>query len=196
MDNTIISLAIFVSLIAIAVATSIIVVRRDGRGAGDLIKQLVIWAGISALLPLTSWAGATMIHPRAELKNLMEQRGRAQQEVNDTRDVAARGKSRDEQQRLTKLIDEEKRRFYRAMFWVAFPIGLTALVVGMFVRTIPVGTGLSSGGLSTLTAGCYSYWDDMGDALRFFSLLIVLAVLITLGLTKFARTTPNPPPPA
>ena len=196
MDDTIISLAIFVSLIAIAVATSIIVVRRDGRGAGDLIKQLVIWAGISALLPLTSWAGATMIHPRTELKNLMEQRARAQQEVHDTEDAAARGKSRDEQQRLTKLIDEEKRRFYRAMFWVAFPIGLTALVVGMFVRTIPVGTGLSSGGLSTLTAGCYSYWDDMGDALRFFSLLIVLAVLITLGLTKFARTTPTPAPPA
>ena len=194
MDDTIISLAIFVSLIAIAVATSIIVVRRDGRGAGDLIKQLVIWAGISALLPLTSWSGATMIHPRAELKNLMEQRARAQQEVHDTQDAAARGKSRDEQQRLTKLIDEEKRLFYRAMFWVAFPIGLTALVVGMFVRTIPVGTGLSSGGLSTLTAGCYSYWDDMGDALRFFSLLLVLAVLITLGLTKFARTTNSPLP--
>jgi hypothetical protein len=82
------------------------------------------------------------------------------------------------------------------MFWVAFPIGLTALVVGMFVRTIPVGTGLSSGGLSTLTAGCHSYWDDMGDALRFYSLLIVLAVLITLGLTKFARTTPTPAPSA
>jgi hypothetical protein len=129
-------------------------------------------------------------------KNLMDQRNRAQQEVQDTQDVAARGKSRDEQQRLTKLIDEEKRRFYRAMFWVAFPIGLTALVIGMFVPTIPVGTGLSSGGLSTLTAGCYSYWDDMGDALRFFSLLLVLAVLITLGLIKFARpTTTTPPPP-
>jgi hypothetical protein len=79
------------------------------------------------------------------------------------------------------------------MFWVGFPLGLVALVVGLFVRTVAVGTGLAFGGLCALTAGCYSYWDDMGDALRFFSLLIVLVILIAIGLTKFGPTKPAAP---
>ena len=44
-------------------------------------------------------------------------------------------------------------------------------------------------GLCTLTAGCYSYWNDMGDALRFFSLLIVLVTVIVIGLLKFDRAS-------
>lgn len=194
MDSMIINLAAFVTLVAVAVATSIIAVRRDGRGVGDLIKQLIVWVAIAALLPLTSWAGATMIHPRTQMKDLMAQQQRAQQEANNTRDDAARSKHYDESMRLAKLIEEQRRLFYRAMFWVGFPIGLTALVVGLFLRHVAVGTGLAFGGLCTLTAGCYSYWDDMGDVLRFVSLLIVLVILIVIGLRKFGR--PAPPMPA
>ena len=72
--------------------------------------------------------------------------------------------------------------FYRAMFWVGFPIGLGALVAGLLLRPPTVATALGLGGLCTLSAGCYSYWDDMGDALRFFSLLLVLAVVGAIGL--------------
>ena len=187
MNETIIYMAAFVTLIAVAIATSIIAVRRNGRDVDGLIKQLIIWVAISALLPLSSFAGATMLHPRTELKNLMERSTRAQQETYDTEDVNARKKSRDEQDQLRKQMNEEQRRFYRAMFWIGFPIGLISLVVGLYLRHVAVGTGLAFGGLCTLTAGCYSYWDDMGDALRFFSLLIVLLILIAIGLTKFGR---------
>jgi hypothetical protein len=119
----------------------------------------------------------------------MSQQQRVEQETNDTnKDVAARTIARDEQQRLGKLIEEEQRLYYRAMFWIGFPIGLTTLVVGLFLRSVAVGTGLAFGGLCTLTAGCYSYWDDMGDALRFFSLLIVLVILMAVGLLKFGKS--------
>ena len=187
MDDTLLYLAAFVTLIAIAVSASVIAVRRDGRDVGSLVRQLIVWVGIAALLPLTSYAGATMLHPRTQLRDLMAQRMRAQQEVYDTQDRDARSRSRDEQQRLTKLIDDEQRRFYRAMFWVGFPIGLTSLVAGLLLRPVAVGTGLAFGGLCTLTAGCYSYWNDMGDALRFVSLLVVLALLLAIGLLKFGR---------
>ena len=190
MGETIIYLAAFVTLVAVAVATVIIAVRRDGRDVGDLIKQMIVWAGISALLPLSSWAGATMLHPRTQLKDLMSQQQRVSQESYDTNtDAAARTKARDEQQRLGKLIDQERRLYYRAMFWIGFPIGLVALIVGLFLRSVAVGTGLAFGGLCTLTTGCYSYWDDMGDALRFFSLLIVLVILMAIGLLKFGKST-------
>jgi hypothetical protein len=186
MDEEMIYFAAFIVLMAMAVAMAIIAVRRDGRGVELLLKQLIVWVGIAALLPLSSWAGATMLHPRTQMNDLMAQQQRVALETNDTNtDVAARSKARDEHHRLTKRMDEQKRLFYRAMFWVGFPIGLTALVVGLFLRSIAVGTSLAFGGLCTLTAGCYSYWDDMGDALRFVSLLIVLVILITIGLLKF-----------
>jgi hypothetical protein len=189
MENEIIWIAAFVTLIAAAVGAAIIAVRRNGRDVDRLIKQLIIWASISALLPLTSFAGATMLHPRTRMKELMDRVQRVQQETYDTKDVDARTRSRDEQERLQKEIDTEQRLFYRAMFWIGFPIGLVALVVGLLLRHPAVGTALAFGGLCTLTSGCYSYWDNMGDALRFFSLLIVLAILVAIGLTKFGRNS-------
>src|SRR3954471_6261829 len=189
MSETIISLAVFVALIAISVGAVIIVVRRDGRNLGDLIKQLVIWVAISALLPLTSYAGATMLHPQTRLKDLSAQQARVQQETYDTNDVAARQKSRDQAESLRVQIEDEQRASYQAMFWVSFPIGFISLIAGCLLRVVSVGTSLAFGGLCTLTAGCYSYWNDMGDALRFFSLLVVLVVVLVIGVVKFGRPT-------
>jgi len=188
-NNTIIYLAAFIAFSAAAVAMAILVVRRDGRGVGDLIKQLIIWVAIAALLPLTSWAGATMIHPQTQLKELMAQNQRRQVAVNSIvhENNEIRKQNWEEQEKLRKLIEEERRLFYRAMFWIGYPIGLTALLVGLFLRALPVGTAVAFGGLCTLATGCYSYWDDMGDALRFFSLLIVLAITTAIGLLKFGR---------
>jgi hypothetical protein len=179
--------AAFVALLAVAVSASIAAVRRDGPDVGNLIKQLIIWASISALLPLSALAGATLLHPRTTLKELTHQRERSKEETYDTKDPAARSRFRDAQEQLTKRMDEEQRLYNRAMFRVAFPIGLIALVAGLMIRNISVGTGLAFGGACTLTTGCYTYWDDMGDALRFGSLLLVLGILIALGLFKFRR---------
>lgn len=202
MSETLIYLAAFVILVAAGVAMSILAVRRDGRGAGDLLKQLVIWIGIVGLLPLVGYAGATILHPQKPMKDLMAERNRAGQEMNNVRsnnnDPAAeqaaqqeRSKLMDKQQALTKQIEEETRLFNRAMFWVAFPVGLAAVLVGVaFVRIVCVGTSLAFGGLCTLSFGCYSYWDEIGDSLRFFSLLAALATLVALGVTKFGRARP------
>jgi hypothetical protein len=188
MEDEMIYAAAFVALIAVAVSMSIIAVRREGRGVGDLIKHLIIWVGIAALLPLSSWAGASMLHPRAHIIDLTARKDRAQQDSYDSNpDAAARSKARDQVMQLDKQINEEQRLFHGAMFWIAFPIGLIALVVGLFLRSVAVASGLAFGGLCTLTVGCYSYWDAMGDALRFFSLLLVLVILIAIGLLRSNR---------
>jgi hypothetical protein len=192
MDETI-YMAGLVALIAVAASASVVAVRRDGPEVGGLIKQLIIWASISALLPLSAVAGANLLHPRIAMKELTQQRDRAREETYDTKDPAARGRSRDTQQQLAQRIDEERRLYNRAMFRVAFPIGVVALVAGLLLRNIAVGTGLAFGGVCTLTTGCYTYWNDMGDALRFGSLLLVLCILIAIGLWKFGRPVPRSP---
>jgi hypothetical protein len=190
MDDEMLYFAAFIVLISVAVAMTILAVRRDGPNLGEVVKQLIVWVGISALLPLTSYAGATVFYPRTVLKELTEQRNRAMSEVGDSNDPAFRARVRDKQDQIRAQIDEHVRRFNRAMFLVSFPIGLAALVVGLYLRVVPVAAGLAFGGLCTLGSGCYSYWDHMGDRLRFFSLLGVLVVLITLGLLKF-RANPR-----
>ncbi len=187
MSETLIYAAAIIALIAVAIGTAILAVRRDGRDVDNLIKQLVIWVSISALLPLTSYAGATMLHPRKRLDDLQAQQQRVQQETNDTKDVETRRKSRDQDEELRQQIEKEQRAFYRSMFWVACPIGYTALVIGLFLRAVPVGTALAFGGLCTLVTGCYSYWDSMGDSLRFFSLLIILVTVVMIGLLKYGH---------
>src|SRR5438128_1334284 len=113
MGSEMISAAAFVVLLAMSVAISIIAVKREGRGLGDILKQLIIGVGIAALLPLSSWAGATLIHPRTHLKELMSQEKRVSRDTYDSnQDVAARTKARDDEQQLTKQIDEESRLFY------------------------------------------------------------------------------------
>lgn len=202
MSETLLYLAAFVILIAAGVAMSILAVRRDGRGAGDMLKQLVVWVGIVGLLPLVGYAGATILHPLKPMKDLIAERSRVQQDSSnvyfDNNDPAARkaaqeqrSKLMDRQQELTKQIEEETRLFNRAQFWVSFPIGLVAILLGVAaIRIVCVGTSLAFGGLCTLSFGCYAYWDEMGDHLRFFSLLIALAALVVLGLTQFRAPRP------
>lgn len=204
MDDTILYLTAFVCLIAVAVATAIIAVRRDGRYAGELIQQFVIWAGIATLLPLTSWAGATLLHPRTKIQELHREESRLRDERYRSNEnelpeeenarqarIAERKKENariaKEEERLAKEVAEEERLFNRARFWVAFPVGLITMAAGFFLRPVAVGSSLAFGGLVTLTTGCYSYWDDIDDVLRFISLFAVLMILVGIGLTKFSR---------
>src|SRR3954464_15516113 len=113
MDSTLIYLSLFVTLVAVAVGTTILAVRRDGRGAGDLILQLIVWVTVAALLPLTAYAGATLLHPKTRMTDLMAQQMRVGQETYDTKDVAARAKSRDQAEALRKEIQAEQLAFYR-----------------------------------------------------------------------------------
>jgi len=187
MENELLWIVVFVALVATAIAMAIIAVRRNGRGVDRILKQLIVWTAIAALLPLTSYAGATLLHPRTRLKDLMEQSQRAQSETYDTRDVNLRTKGRDKQEALNKQVATEQRLFNRAMFWIGFPVGLTCLIAGLLLRSTVVGSSLALGGLCTLISGCYTYWDDMGDALRFISLIITLVIVIAIGLLKFGR---------
>jgi len=84
--------------------------------------------------------------------------------------------------------EEAERLHYRRMFFVAYPVGLLAIVVGGLLRVQAVGAGLMFAGLFTLGSGCYSYWDKMGDGMRFGSLVVALAFVVFLGCWEFRAT--------
>ena len=92
---------------------------------------------------------------------------------------------RDEKDRLRQELEEAEKVYYGAMFWVAYPAGLAAVIVGLLFPVQVIGAGLLFGGLFSLTAGCYSYWDRMDGWLRFGSLLIALLVIFILGSLRY-----------
>ncbi|MEX0703181.1 MAG: hypothetical protein WD069_13890 [Planctomycetales bacterium] len=118
--------------------------------------------------------------------------GRLAARIEDADEEAEKERLRDEKDRLDKELEAAARVYYRHMFWVACPVGLAAIILGTFFPVQAVGAGLMFGGLGSLTAGCYSYWDEMGGWLRFGSLVVSLAVVLLLGTWRFRPRNTNP----
>ena len=67
------------------------------------------------------------------------------------------------------------------------PLSLVALVVGAFLSVPAVGTGLMFGALFSVCNGYFNYWSQLGDALKFGSLLVAFALLLFLGYYRLER---------
>ena len=151
----------------------------------ELMKQIAIWLGIVTLLPLSVWYATSAFSPPPDWKQHARTTARLDERIADTKEVAEKEKFRAEKDHLVAQLDEAERVYYGHMFWVAYPVGLVAVIVGTFFPVQVVGAGLMFGGLSSLAAGCYSYWDRMGDHLRFGSLVVAVAVVLALGTWRF-----------
>jgi len=78
-------------------------------------------------------------------------------------------------------VDKEYRK---NVFVFAVAFGVIALIAGIFVIVSSVAAGLMGGGIVTMIWGTIQYWDQLGDALRFIILGIVLVLLIWVGYKK------------
>src|SRR2546422_11665590 len=121
--------------------------------AGALARQFAIGVGIAVFLPLAVWYGVHLLHPPPDDKAY----SKSQSEAKSTQD----------RERLEQEDEDAQRAFYRDMFWVAYPVGLLALVGGTLLPVKAVGTGFMFGGLFALAEGCFSYWGRVGDWLGF-----------------------------
>jgi hypothetical protein len=162
----------------------------------ELVKQIAVWLGVVVLLPLSVWFGTSAFSPPPDRKKYDRSEERLDVRISEAQGQAEREKLRGEREQLRQERDEAEREFYGTMFWVAYPIGLVAILVGIFYPIQAVGAGLMFGGLASLAAGCYSYWDKMDAWLRFGSLVLALAVLLVLGTLRLrgaSGSAPNKP---
>ena len=80
-----------------------------------------------------------------------------------------------------------EKRFQRALFFVATPLGLAAIVVGSLLPIQAIGTGLMFGGIFSVCEGYISYWSELPDGMRFISLLGAFIILVYIGYRKLAK---------
>lgn len=153
-------------------------------------KQFAVGFGIAVLLPLTVWYGVHLFHPPPERKEYFPEEFAAPRQA-PAEPVEVTEKARKDREERTERFEQAERLYYRDLFYVAYPVGLLAFVVGTFLRVQAVGAGFMFGGLFALGEGCYCYWDKMGDTMRFGSLVLALAVVVALGWWMFRPSHPG-----
>jgi hypothetical protein len=82
---------------------------------------------------------------------------------------------------------EKEKQFERALFYVAVPCGLIAIVSGALLSKQAAGAGLMFGGVFCALDGYYNYWDGLPYAEKFISLLIIFAVLMAISFTRLEK---------
>jgi putative Mn2+ efflux pump MntP len=174
----------------IAVTTFLVVflvclMASSSESIREFVKQIAVWLGILVLLPMSVWYGTSAFSPPPDWKHYSKATSRLDEKIRDATSEADKDKLRQERDRIDAERDEAERVFYADMFWLAYPTGLLAILLGTVFPVQAVGAGLMFGGLASLTAGCYAYWDRMGDWLRFGSLVLALLVLLILGTWRF-----------
>jgi hypothetical protein len=162
------------------------------KNVREPLKQIAIWLGVVGLLPLTAWYGTAAYDPPPDSEEYSKSSKRVEEKMTDIADPTEKVKLRDERDQIESTYKEGLHHFYRNMFWVAYPIGLVALIFGIFFPVQPVGSGCVFGGLSCIATGCYAYWDKMDGLHRFVSLIIVLLVLGLLGSWRFWQSRTRP----
>jgi hypothetical protein len=96
-------------------------------------------------------------------------------------------KFEEEQRRTGEALEAAEARFQGRLFAVAVPLGLAAVLVGIFLRLPATGTGLMFGGIVAVCDGYFNYWDHLSATFKFISLLAAFIVLIFVGYRKLER---------
>ncbi|MEO6907853.1 MAG: hypothetical protein ABI210_08175 [Abditibacteriaceae bacterium] len=149
-----------------------------------IFKQFAVGIGIAVLLPLFVFYGASVISPPPDSSKLYSQSQDYQSKEAKAKSSTEKKKISDTKSRLEKEYNAADRRHQQMVFYVAYPLGILAIIFGAFVAAPAVGAGLMFGGIFTLTTGCGVYWDKMSDALHFGALAIALLVIVSLGIWK------------
>jgi len=137
-----------------------------------LIFPIMVHYGVSTFVPSPSW------HDRYS--------GNYNQNYYNAT-LEEKAKLDQERKQLDIEWKAKEKRFQRALFFVAVPLGIAAILVGSLAAIQAVGTGLMFGGIFLLLDGYMIYWSELPDSMRFLSLLMAFIVLMWIGYRKIAK---------
>lgn len=149
-----------------------------------LAKKFALGFGIAIVFPMMIHYGVSIFSPQPKWKdyqteNYYEKHKRATPEEQEKLEAK---KNQLEEQRM-----KAEKRFQKRLFFVAVPLGITAIVVGAFLSIQAIGTGLMFGGIFSACDGYFNYWSELADSLKFISMLLVFIVLLIVGYKKLEK---------
>jgi len=163
-----------------------------------LAKRIAVIIGIAVLLPLTVFFGVNLVDAPSDTIRLTEVK--FQERKSEAKTNVEKRKIAEEETSRNAAQEAADKRHNRALFYVAYPIGLLAFLIGGFVDLRADSLGLMYGGILTLAEGCYFNWDNMDGWLRFLALVISLIAILLCGYLRFGqdavriKAAPSAPP--
>jgi len=158
----------------------------------DWAKQIAVWLAITTLLPFTAYFSVQAFTKMPNPAEFYRKQTRLNEELISAKTDADKDRLRAEIDGMKTDQDQIERVFASRLFYVSYPLGLIAIVVGLFTPVQSVGAGLMFGGLATLTTGCYEGFEFLSPTMKFSGLILLLAVIIVLGLLKYRAPRPIP----
>jgi hypothetical protein len=86
-----------------------------------------------------------------------------------------------------KEYNDASAKFRRNVFFIAAPIGLLAIIVGLIWLIDFIGVGFMFGGILTLVWSTGQYFGDMSKEMRFFVILVEFIILLWIAYKKVKR---------
>ncbi|MDD2866490.1 MAG: hypothetical protein PHO59_04110 [Candidatus Omnitrophica bacterium] len=151
-----------------------------------LAKKFALGFGIAVIFPMMIHYGvATFVpEPRWQDYHRMDE---AMQMNRQNMTQAEKQQASAKRQKQEDAWRYDQKRFQRALFSIAAPLGIMAIIVGSLVTIQAIGTGLMFGGIFSVLDGYCNYWSELPDGARFVSLLLAFIVLIYIGWRKLAK---------
>ncbi|MGQ4808321.1 hypothetical protein NKDENANG_01703 [Candidatus Entotheonellaceae bacterium PAL068K] len=153
-----------------------------------LAKKFALGFALALILPMMVYYGVSSVSPPPDweqymIENYHERHERASAEEQQQMEA--------QKSELNAKLREDSRRFQQHLFFTAVPVGVLAIVIGVFLPVPTVGTGLMFGGILNVCVGYSWYWRELSAVSRFLSLLIAFMILIFVGYKKIERTRNN-----
>jgi hypothetical protein len=150
-------------------------------------QQIAVWLAIAVLFPCVAYFGTAAFSPPPDADEFMRVQNKLNNELMAAATPAEKERISAEIERTQKENTEAQRAFGRREFWVAYPLGMIAFAIGLYIPIQAVGAGLMFGGIATLAYGCYSSWDAIGRWIRIGSLVLALLLVVILGLWRLGK---------
>ena len=138
--------------------------------------RIAIVIGVAVLFPATVYYGVATFADRPE-------RPRSEY-VGPNATKEAKQEAHDNWQTQMEVYKEQMEKFSLTLFWVAIPLGLVAIGLGMIHKLADISTGFIIAGIITIGEGHFGAWQYISDELRFASVLVGLALLLFVSYRR------------
>ncbi len=148
-----------------------------------LAKKFALGFGIAVIFPVMIHYGVSTFVPAPKWQDFYQYSYQDEQNANSVEKV----KIRQERKQAEEKRRVQEKRFQKALFFVAVPLGIAAMITGALIAVHSVGAGLMFGGIFCLMDGYFVYWSELADWMRFASLVLAFSVLLIIGLRKLGK---------
>ncbi len=153
-------------------------------------RQIVIGFGVAMMLPLLVYFGAKSFMSAPPPQDYIYSQA-FQPNITLEERAALQNERAAKQREQRAAYNQYASTVGMILLAVATPVAAAAILIGYYLGTHGLGTGLILGGILTLLSCHWGYWNYIPDSSRFLSFLPAFLSLLFIGYKQMSRS-PKP----